>query len=77
MEHGDAADATQRSRHVLQGRPLARQEDQEVLLDLLQQRFGPVPEEAAGKVAAASSQQLRAWIRRVLTATALDEVLVD
>jgi hypothetical protein len=53
------------------------QEDREILLDLLQGRFGAVPEAAAAKVAAAGSQQLRAWIRRLLTAKALDEVLAD
>jgi hypothetical protein len=53
----------------------AVQEDREILLDLLGDRFGALPDAAVARVMEASSAQLRAWIRRVLRAAALDEVL--
>ncbi|MEM9463652.1 MAG: hypothetical protein AAGF11_56465, partial [Myxococcota bacterium] len=47
----------------------------ELLLELLEQRFGPLPPTTRAEIDAAASEQLRAWARRVLTANNLEEVL--
>ena len=46
----------------------------ELLLELLEQRFGPLSSSTRAQVDAAASEQLRAWSRRVLTAMNLDDV---
>lgn len=47
----------------------------EMLLWQLQQRFGPLPAEAAGRVSRATRSDLERWARRVLTAPTLADVL--
>ena len=47
----------------------------EVLLELLGQRFGLVPMEVRDRVQRATHRQLDAWVRRVLRAASIDEVL--
>ena len=46
----------------------------ELLLDLLRERFGPLPETAVARVTAAGMAELQAWSKRVLTAPGLDDV---
>ncbi|MEX1364001.1 MAG: DUF4351 domain-containing protein [Nannocystaceae bacterium] len=45
-----------------------------VLLELLQLRFGALPETTRAMVDSAKSEQLDVWVERVLTAKSLDEV---
>ncbi|MEM9457112.1 MAG: hypothetical protein AAGF11_23240, partial [Myxococcota bacterium] len=47
----------------------------ELLLEQLEERFGPLPPATRAQIDAAASEQLRAWARRVLTANNLEEVL--
>ena len=47
----------------------------EMLLEQLEQRFGPLPPTTRTRIDAAASEQLRAWARRVLVANNLEEVL--
>jgi len=47
----------------------------EMLLWQLQQRFGPLPPEAAQRISRAGLSDLERWARRVLTAPTLDDVL--
>lgn len=49
----------------------------ESLLLLLEERFGPLPEEVCAQVRAASAEQLRRWMSRVFTAAALEELFAD
>lgn len=49
----------------------------EVLLKLLSQRFGALPEDAVARVTAAGLAQLEAWVDRVLTAPTLAGALGD
>ncbi len=46
----------------------------ESLLLLLEEKFGPLPEELRGQVRLASAEQLRLWMSRVFTAAALEEL---
>jgi flagellar biosynthesis/type III secretory pathway protein FliH len=46
----------------------------ESLLLLLEERFGPMPEELRTQVRAASPQQLRQWMSKVFTAASLEEL---
>jgi predicted transposase/invertase (TIGR01784 family) len=46
----------------------------EVLLDLLRERFGALPDAAAVRVTAAGMTELQAWSKRVLRASTLDDV---
>jgi Putative transposase, YhgA-like len=52
-----------------------QQGNRDMLLDLLQERFGMLPDAALTRVAAADVAQLREWNRRVLKAPTLDDVL--
>jgi hypothetical protein len=53
-----------------------RQEGQRgLLLKLLRQRFGALPEDVAARVARADASQIEQWAERVLTAATLAEVL--
>lgn len=45
-----------------------------VLQKLLTKRFGVLPTDAAGKIAAASAEQIDTWVDRVLDAASLEEV---
>ncbi|MEM9456853.1 MAG: Rpn family recombination-promoting nuclease/putative transposase [Myxococcota bacterium] len=47
----------------------------ELLLEQLEQRFGPLLPATRAQIDAAASEELRAWARRVLTADNLEEVL--
>ncbi|MEM9463651.1 MAG: hypothetical protein AAGF11_56460, partial [Myxococcota bacterium] len=47
----------------------------ELLLDQLEERFGPLPLATRAQIDAAASEQLRVWARRVLAANCLEEVL--
>ncbi|MFI5720977.1 hypothetical protein [Nocardia sp. NPDC051750] len=53
------------------GRVAARIED---LLELMTERFGDLPADAVHRIESASSDQLRAWIKRVLHANTVDDV---
>jgi predicted transposase/invertase (TIGR01784 family) len=46
----------------------------ESLLFLLEEKFGPLPEEVCAQVRAASAEQLRQWMSRVFTAAAPEEL---
>lgn len=46
----------------------------EMLMILLAARFGPVPDDVAGDVRGAGSDQLRDWLTLAATANSLDEV---
>ena len=47
----------------------------EMLLELLHEKSGALPDAVTARVAAASVDELRVWIKRVvLTASALDDV---
>ena len=46
----------------------------EMLLDLLHERFGKLPDAAVARVTAADAAELQAWSKRVLTAPGLDDV---
>ena len=52
-----------------------QQAGRDILLDLLHERFDPLPDTALARVAAADLAQLRAWTKRVLKAPTLDDVL--
>jgi flagellar biosynthesis/type III secretory pathway protein FliH len=54
-----------------QGREQGRKE---MLLDLLRERFGALPDAIVARVAAADMAQLVVWSKRVLTAPTLDDV---
>jgi hypothetical protein len=45
-----------------------------IVLDLLEHRFGMVPDWARERLAVADRADLRAWSRRLLDAKSLDEV---
>lgn len=45
-----------------------------MLLDLLRERFGALPDAIVARVAAADMAQLVVWSKRVLTAPTLDDV---
>jgi len=51
-----------------------QQERREMLLEQLCDRFGTLPEAAVARVTGAGLAELRAWAKRVLTASALDDV---
>lgn len=63
-----------REQGIKQGVELGRRE---MLLDLLRQRFGALPEAVVARVTAAGGTALQAWSKRVLTAAGLDEVFAD
>jgi predicted transposase/invertase (TIGR01784 family) len=48
----------------------------ESLLLLLEERFGPLPEEVCAQVRAASAERLRRWMSKVFTAAVLEELFV-
>jgi flagellar biosynthesis/type III secretory pathway protein FliH len=54
-----------------QGRELGRRE---MLLDLLRERYGALPDAAVARVNAASLEELQGWSKRVLSAPSLDDV---
>jgi hypothetical protein len=63
---------------IEQGRQEGRQRLQDVLLHLLQQRFGDeVDARVRLRVAAASMEQIETWTGRVLSAATLAELLAD
>ena len=69
---------TAAQRYIEQGRQEGRQQFQEVLLQLLRQRFGnEVDAQVERRVATASSEQVATWTRRVLSAATLPELLAD
>jgi hypothetical protein len=47
----------------------------ETLLQLLGQKFGPLPGDVRERVLSASAQQLEAWTGRVLSAATLEALL--
>jgi hypothetical protein len=47
----------------------------ELLLALLGERFGPPSDVTRARIASATSEQLDAWAKRILTAATLDDVL--
>lgn len=47
----------------------------EILLEVLHQRFGALPEVTAARIDTAGPKQIKRWAARVLTAATLDEVL--
>jgi hypothetical protein len=49
----------------------------DLLLDLLRQRFGVLPDAAVARVTAAGTTELQAWSKRVLTAPALDDIFAE
>ena len=60
------------------GREQGREQGQrDMLLDLLSERFGVLPDSAVARVTAAGLEQLRAWSKRVLKAPTLDDVFHD
>jgi hypothetical protein len=46
----------------------------EMLLDLLRERFGPLPDATVARVGASDMAQLVVWTKRILTAPALDDI---
>ncbi|WP_428266628.1 DUF4351 domain-containing protein [Haliangium sp.] len=60
--------------YVRQGEAQGRKE---MLIELLEERFGALPEAVVERVQAAETEQLKAWSKRVLAAASLDEVFVD
>ena len=59
-----------------QGEALGRAQGQaEVLLEQLTVKFGSQPVEVRARVFTATSDQVHAWARRILTAINVDEVL--
>jgi len=46
-----------------------------LLLELLGERFGPLSDVTRARLASATSEQLDAWAKRILTAATLDDVL--
>lgn len=57
------------------GRDEGRAEGHAIALtDLLSARFGSLPREVGEKITTADAARLRAWFRRALTATTIDEV---
>ena len=53
----------------------AQRKARELLVKLLERRFGPLPEPALARVDAADTAELDLWVERVLTAATLAEVL--
>lgn len=60
-----------REQGLKQGLELGRRA---LLLDLLRERFGELPDAAVARVTAAGMAELQAWSKRVLTAPGLDDV---
>jgi len=59
-----------------EGRQEGRQEGmQGLLLDLLTEKFGPLPEWAAQRLQAASAAELHAWAKRVLHHASIEDTL--
>ncbi len=60
---------------IQQGKAEGRAEGRaDVLLKLLQLKFGPLPDEAAARVRGASADDVDRWIERVLTAESLAQI---
>jgi hypothetical protein len=58
------------------GRSEGRQEGmQGLLLDLLREKFGALPEWATERLRSASSEELHVWAKRVLHSASLEETL--
>lgn len=68
LEHREAGREEGREEGYADGR-------RETLIELCQQRFGPLPEWATGRIAEGSSEQLRHWLQRILSAETLEDVL--
>jgi hypothetical protein len=49
----------------------------EALLLILEQRFGPLPEEARARVTKATAADVHEWLRRAVDAPTLDAVYGD
>ena len=60
-----------REQGLKQGLELGRRA---LLLDLLRERFGELPDAAVARVTAAGMAELQAWSKRVLTAPGLDDI---
>jgi hypothetical protein len=56
------------------GRQEGRREGQQMLLGMLTQRFGELPEEVGRRVMAADAEALKRWSLRLLSARSVDEV---
>jgi predicted transposase/invertase (TIGR01784 family) len=67
-----------RQQGLQQGLEQGRQRIQELLLRLLQQRFGPLVDlQVEQRIAAASIEQVEAWSIRVLSSASLTELFAD
>lgn len=63
-------------REVRAGREAGREEGRRALLvDLMQKRFGPLPEHAIARLQAASRGEVQRWTERFCDANSLDELL--
>ncbi len=63
---------------IQQGRQDGRVEGKvQILLRLLNQRFGPSPDWVKRKIESASEQELELWTDALLSAESLDEVLIS
>lgn len=68
--------ASCRKRAIVEGRAEGLAEGEaKLLLELLEQRFGPLSEPTRAQVRSATIEQLEAWSERILTAQTLDDVL--
>jgi hypothetical protein len=61
---------TDEERHVLEGKA-------ELLVGLLEARFGDIPEATRSRLLRAKDDEFRTWSRRVLSAASLDEVFAE
>jgi hypothetical protein len=61
---------------IAKGRREGRREvRQQILLDLLRERFGKVPQDTVAAIQSSkSNQKLNTWLRRFATATTLEEI---
>ncbi len=63
---------------LLQGRQDGRVEGKaQILIRLLNRRFGPLPDWAERKIEAANEQELEMWTDTLLSATSIEEVLLS
>jgi hypothetical protein len=75
--HGNSLDSHFARYYYDQGEKAGREALRALLIKLLTERFGAVPEAALTRIQAADAEQLARWGERVLSAASLDDVLAD
>jgi hypothetical protein len=69
-----AVEETRRAAEAAQRAETAQRALSEALSDLLQTKFGPIPDEYRVRMAAADPATLQGWLKQALTAASLESV---